>query len=139
MTDHADLLRQAAAKARETANSAPPGPYEIDPGPGYHRQILGTDGDPIAATRQWPGGLGYDGDDTGSAEQTAAHIVLWHPGVALAVAAWLDTVARGIPAFRSALTAPGWDEGDDPGEVIEQQYRHQLTVARALLNEPKEN
>lgn len=82
-----DPLRRAAALVRERANAAPCGPYTLDPTPGYHRQILAADGDPIGSVRDWPGGIGVD---TGDAEQTAAHLTLWHPDVARAAADLLD-------------------------------------------------
>jgi hypothetical protein len=44
-------------------------------------------------------------------QPTGEHIVRWHPGVALAVAQWLDSLADG---------------GD---------YRHALAVAQAFLND----
>lgn len=121
-----DLLRRAAAKIRETANAAPRGPYMIDPTPGYNRQILADDCDPIGAVRDWSGGL-HDG--TGSAEQTAAHIILWHPGVALAVAGWLEHEAGMAHDAENRATLLGRPL-EYPHEVLEA-----VTVARALLGE----
>lgn len=83
----AELLRRAAKLARETAESAPRGPYTLYPDFGYHRMLIADDGDPFGTVRDWSGGIA---DETGSAEQSGAHIVLWHPGVALAVAGLLE-------------------------------------------------
>lgn len=85
----AELLRAAAAKVRRIAQGAPRGPYSLGP-PGYHRLLLGGDGDPFGAVRDWSGGIG---DGTGTRAQTGAHIALWSPVVALAVAAWLESAA----------------------------------------------
>lgn len=138
MPDHADLLRRAAAKARETAQAAPRGPYTVEtPDPrDYYRQILGPDGDPIAATRQWAGGIG---DDTGNPDQTGAHIALWHPGVALAVATWLEDAARAAEENRDGWPEASYQKDPDWYEnLFASEFHHPLAVARALLNHPED-
>ena len=92
-TPDTDLLRRAATLARETANAAPRGPYTFKSTPGYHQPIYADDGDVIGTTRPWAGGL-HEDTDAGTAEQTGSHITLWHPGVAMAVAAWLEQHAE---------------------------------------------
>ena len=117
-----DLLRRAATLARETAEAAPRGPYTFKSTPGYHQPIYADDGDVIGTTRPWAGGL-HEDTDVGTAEQTGAHIALWHPGVALAVADWLES----------------WDGIDlNPSGPLPADYEHAVNVARALLNEPEE-
>ena len=112
MTDYPALLRRAAAKARETATAAPRAPWYVTHDPlGTH--VENGEG----RTGRVVKGAGEDRtDDKG--ETTADHIALWHPGVALAVAEWLDSAAHDAEQV-----------GADP---------HALVVARALLNEPEE-
>lgn len=89
------LLRQAARVLRILAADAPQGPYtHVDGEDGYNQLLLAADGDPFASTRDWSSGIGTD---TGMAEQNAAHLRLWTPAVALALADWLDTTADGWP------------------------------------------
>ena len=79
----ADLLREAAAKMRERAEAATPGPWEhygdcivwpSEKGPAAN--------DPVLAMV----GPAHDG--------CGAHIASWHPAVALAVADWLWETAN---------------------------------------------
>lgn len=114
MSDHADLLRRAAKLIRETANAAPRGPYTFKSTPGYHQPIYADDGDVIGTTRPWAGGL-HEDVDVGTAEQTGAHIALWHPGVALVVADWLDCEAQ-YPPFHHALSVARAVLGEEPTE-----------------------
>ena len=96
----ADLLRRAATLARETANAATEGPWTPE-----RKGVL-------------------DPDDIQFVETTrrdASHIALWHPGVALAIADWLDQHA----------------EHHDYDECTRETC-HAETTARALLNEPED-
>jgi hypothetical protein len=70
----AELLRRAAAKMRETATAATPGPWDAQ-----GREV--GSGESLVA---WVP-IGYAAD--------AEHIASWPPAVALAVADWLDFIA----------------------------------------------
>lgn len=129
----ADLLRRAATLVRETARAAPRGPYTVDTKrtPDDTRILFADDGDAFAVATDWASGHGHD---TGTPEQTGAHIALWHPGVALAVAAWLESVADlheppNRPPGCQWCTDEDWPCADT---------RHALTVARLLLGEDSE-
>lgn len=128
MTDHADLLRRAATKARETAQAAPRGPYTVDTKrtPDDTRILFADDGDAFAVATDWAGGHGYD---TGTPEQTGAHIALWHPGVAHHVASMLACAA----------SVPERDrDGIAQGRCGNCGTSHLTNIAQALLNEPEE-
>lgn len=56
-------------------------------------------------------------------KEDAEHIASWHPTVATAVAAWLDTTARGLDPDRMSLTETG------------PYVQAALDVARAYLGE----
>lgn len=94
-SEHAALLRRAAALLRERSAVAPRGPYLLDDHtqPDGTRWLLGDDGDPIAHTRYWCGGLH---DDTGDEVQTGRFLELWNPALAAALADWLEGGARRI-------------------------------------------
>lgn len=110
MSDHADLLRRAAAKARETATAATEGPW-TNLNRGDHLVHLRDDGE-----------FDYVVDEPMSHEGNATHIALWHPGVALAVADLLEDAA---------------DMADNAeSEFIDAPL---AAIARALLNHPEEN
>lgn len=94
----AAVLRRAAALMRERAGAATPGPWEhpldYDVTHGYRRE-----GSVHVAT--WIASCDA-GDGDISDEQAMAnadHIASWHPGVALAVADWLDTVITTTERF----------------------------------------
>ena len=125
MEDHTDLLRRAAAKARETAKSAPRGPYTVDTRrtPDGTRILFADDGDAFAVATDWAGGHGHD---TGSPEQTGAHIALWHPGVAHHVATMLDCAAN---TPERDLDGLGWPACGNCGVA------HLTDIAQALLGE----
>lgn len=72
----ADLLRRAATHARETAKAATAPPWHMEYGP---QSIYADDGTYV--TSPW-------GNDATDPDMN--HIALWHPGVALAVAEWLE-------------------------------------------------
>jgi len=114
----AALLREAAALMRRRAEAATTGPWattHISESAVANQHII----------ERWfvMGCFGSDpGNQTGPAavceyEPDGEHIASWHPAVALAVAGWLDLVARLL------------DEGFDPNaETVEA-----LAVARAYL------
>lgn len=91
----ADLLREAAAKMRERAEAATPGPWHVCEGDEHEgdwadERVSGPGHEPIAALDS----ADYESDpDEPSAENDAVHIASWHPAVALAVADWLDRAA----------------------------------------------
>ena len=76
------ILRQAAAQMRATAQKATPGPWtSLDNGDRLIHEHPGSDD------------FTYVVDEPMSNGANAAHIAAWHPGVALAVADWLDATA----------------------------------------------
>lgn len=96
-----DLLRRAATQVRETAKAATEGPWTPE-----RKGVL-------------------DPDDIQFVETTrrdASHIALWHPGVALAVAEWLDYTADHIEAVYV-------------GQPLSRATHHAIATARALLGE----
>lgn len=106
----AELLRRAARRIRETAQAATPGPWEMKP----------RTERPIATEVRHTGTAGTvarmaSPDET--AEDDAAHIALWHPGVAMAVHHWLA------------------DEAHDAAEDDDVAHPYALSLARRLLNE----
>ena len=110
-----DLLRRAATKARETAQAATPWPWV----PERKGVLDGGDIEFVEATRR-----------------DAPHIALWHPGVALAVAEWLDNCAAAASEWWNS--APPGAAARDPElhqESFASMYHYPLAVARALLGE----
>ena len=94
-------LRAAADKIRARAEVATPGPWKAD-----HREYpesirggeLGSVG--VIAGSRWCGEANvFDNNDD------AYHIALWHPGIALVIADWLDAEAMGVEA-----ASAGWPE-----------------------------
>jgi hypothetical protein len=81
-----DTLRAAAKRLREAANAATPGPYGVETVPETKESRIGS---PI--TQRWvvEGRTRYP---------DAIYIALMHPGVALAVADWLDFEANAVEA-----------------------------------------
>ena len=104
----AATLREAAAKMRELAEAATPGPWHLD-GPWWidttgYDMVTGRDRKAVAVP----------GEPTANPADMA-HVRSWHPAVALAVADWLDDeIAK-------------W--GDEPACLD----KHALTVARTFL------
>ncbi|MBN0040233.1 hypothetical protein JN535_08660 [Cellulosimicrobium cellulans] len=79
----ADLLRRAAAKIRDTAQAATPGPWEQEGSSIAAGEFIILDALPDGGTGTWT-------------KQTAdaAHVAMWSPLVAELVAQWLDDAAR---------------------------------------------
>ena len=111
-----DLLRRAAAKLREAAEAATPGPWDID---GCIKDIKAANGVTIA----------YD-DDTEMCD--GRYITLVHPPVALALAGLLDRSADAITELE--FTA-------NTGRATESHVAHLADLlalrplARAILRE----
>ena len=108
----ADLLREAAAKMRERAEAATPGPWQVHADDAYQVGYARRDGEfdeqPMARVTGY-GGTVYPWD--------AEHIASWHPAVALAVANLLDG------------SADRWDAGD----LGPEEWDELAAVARAYL------
>ena len=113
----AELLRRAAAKIRDTAQAAEPGPWRVANGnalPGPDGKI----GEPEWFIDSVPTLIAYGPVMVANAE----HIALWSPGVAELVARVLDESA-------------GWCEMyDDPGEA-ERVLHAEFALARRILGE----
>lgn len=120
----ADLLRRAATLARETANAATEGPWKTHDthlGSGGHSATVLTDRDKLTDTGlvAWLPTFSHEPwNDNTNAWANATHAALWHPGVALAIADWLDQHA----------------EHHDYDECTRETC-HAETTARALLGE----
>lgn len=99
----ADLLRQAAALMRERAEATV--------------YVLSVEGTPVPWHSEGSLALDFDPDDAG-------HIAGMSPAVALAVADWLEYVARGIEVAQQY------------GGYVPHADDHALAVARAYLQEP---
>lgn len=115
----ADLLRRAATLARETAEAATCVPWTAELH--HHRQTGAPAGAEVHPVVEMEG----NGDGGVSKHADARHIALWHPGVALAVAEWLDYTADHVEAVYV-------------GQPLSRTTHHALDVARALLNHPEE-
>lgn len=112
MSETSEVLRRAAGLMRERAEAATPGPWEILWNAVAYIDTVADPGDPTGQTpMQSPEKVADAG------ERDRVHIASWHPAVALAVADWLDLVARLL------------DEGFDANA----ETHAALTVARAYL------
>jgi hypothetical protein len=110
----AETLRRAAKRMRERAGTATPGPWRPVAGIWQSETfaaVIGPKGVPENA-ETW---LMATGHGAASQEADADHASSWHPGVALAVAEWLDAAAQ------------AWDE--------RMEWDEALIVARAYLGE----
>ena len=113
----AETIRRAAALMRERAEAATPGPWVGVIGKFKDAEwpcVIAAQGD-TKDPETWLMGAG---NGAANAEADATHSGSWHPGVALAVADWLDDAAHAYETFDGAV----------PG--------HSLKVARAYLGEP---
>lgn len=84
------VLREAAAKVRSVAFQAVDGPWAVDEIGG----VWTCENEGATQISQQP----EDAD--------AAHIALWHPAVALAVADWLDAIVERDPSGQSVEAEP---------------------------------
>lgn len=113
-----DELRTAAAKIRARAEVATPGPWKADHKE-YPEVIYGGQ-DPwtyVISGSRWGGEASiFDNNDD------AYHIALWHPGIALIIAEWLDAEAAGVESSLS------WFPETDPENLV----RWPLRIARAI-------
>ena len=131
MSDHADLLRRAAARVRETLAALPAHhntrwePLTLEPNERYNDYAwwVNTDIDTPAVDGSRSYTTIAECDWSGA---DADHIALWHPGVAHAVAEWLDYTADHVEAVYI-------------GQPLSRTTHHALAVARALLNHPEES
>jgi hypothetical protein len=130
MADSADnpvasLLERAAKGMREKAEAATPWPWEA----------TGADVVSRAADRHWAGACAANAEGA-----DGEHIASWHPGVALAVTAWLEREARRArdsmslepPFWWCAWCASGWTtDGCECWDMA-------MALARAWLGETGE-
>lgn len=123
----AELLRRAAAKIRHVANAATYGPWIHNadddaqvtfPGRSNSRENL----HPRTVASQ-----GFDGGINSPAD--VDHIAMWHPGVAVLVAAWLEQSAFTWDASQEAATGPM------KGVELASWFQHETDVAHAILGE----
>lgn len=97
MVTAAQTLRDAAAKMRERAQEATPGPWRFTDSEAVHdvwdggMVVVSDDGDPIAnLLDEW-----YENDPGEPAPvNDAEHIASWHPAAALRAADLLDAIDR---------------------------------------------
>ena len=114
MSDHADLLRRAAARIRETAQAATEGPWAIWDDLSDHGYVTVGDAQGVL-TDERPFTEECNPVAHVYAQEDADHIALWHPGVALVVADWLDCEAQ-YPPFHHALSVACTVLGEEPTE-----------------------
>lgn len=103
MTTPADELRQAAATIREVAAKASPGPWWND-----DHEIYTVDRDWVAES--------CDVDNPELATGNGAHIAMWHPGMTILVADFLDAVGKSIDGL----------------DLPEASFRQEIAIARAI-------
>ncbi|MFI9331946.1 hypothetical protein ACIGZJ_30945 [Kitasatospora sp. NPDC052868] len=128
----AALLTAAARRLRAAATlHGDPGPWVVHQANGFLR--VG----PIVKPRKgWTSHPGADLPE--ERHDTAEYIALMHPGVGLAVAAWLAQAARTHRAAESAARRVWREDGDDEARatfIAERTDHHALAVARAVLGQ----
>lgn len=115
----AEVLRRAAALMRERAEAATPGRWETSDSdlthPGAGMNVYSDLEGPVVADC-----CGYQG---GAGIQDAEHIASWHPGMALAVADWLDGTAERHSEGPPTALVLHYDDGpcevcDDGGHEV---------------------
>lgn len=127
----AEEIREAARLMRERAEAATGAPWHSVSGTWEGETfaaVIGSDGD-AEKPDTWLMATGRGGK---SQEADAIHAATWHPGVALAVADWLDGQA-GDAADAVPRTGGGWSYRwcDSPAGI-----ESALKIARAYLGEP---
>lgn len=120
----AETLRRAAARIRETAQAATPGPWEARSTGrrgGDHWYVV-DDGQAVAHIHA------SDGEDEEQRQPDAEHIALWHPGTAALVADLLDQEADEVE--RGEYSTPRYTEGGyiNPHSTV-------MKLARQILGE----
>jgi hypothetical protein len=125
-----EIIRRAAAHMRARAEAATPGPW-IAKDSGRHVTIFGTQ-------HRYVADAGVNHVD--QVHRDAAHIAAMHPGVALAVADWLDAEAAaheggmGVSdALRDLVAEVSASEYDV--QVAVSTLKQAVAVARAYLDE----
>lgn len=127
----ADLLRRAAAKIRETAKGAHPGPWLHEPEAG-DLEILGPKREVLVTAVRPALGWSPRGNNLykgpNGREYTADHIAMWSPDVAELVAAWLE---------HSAFTWDASEAAKNPmkGDDLASWFHHETALARRILGE----
>lgn len=105
-----EILRAAAARMRELAEGATPGPWASTR---CHHQESGYEHSVISAD---PFGQFADTGESMVPEEDARHIAAWHPTVALAVADFLDAehaaTADRQRRINEIARKNGWDAPD---------------------------
>lgn len=141
-----ETFRAAAERLRERAALATPGPWRIGDthlGQHGHTATVLTDRENLNDTDlvAWlPSMSQTPWDGTRMVWGTSDWIALMHPGVGLALAAWLDAAAK---SYDASVTAAERVWGPEPSAVREQWVvdrtdRHALATARAVLGEVTE-
>lgn len=101
----AETLREAAKALRDRAEEAPPGPWD---------HVVGASGDTAWVERRHTETIAVSANAAAS-----AYIATMHPGVALALADWLDAEAQ--------------DQSHDPAEHDGSPSGYALRVAETVL------
>jgi hypothetical protein len=104
----AELLRRAAAKMREAAEGATPGPWSewgVQPLDGERYDAIGNDETEREVCSFAP---------SSQASADSWHIASWHPAVALAVADWLDDHAAFAEQAAKDFERPELLDAPDP-------------------------
>lgn len=145
VTPETDLLRRAAARVREVAGAATPGSWRAD----LLNDVVADHDDAswdvadLGVICPWP---------SATESANAAHIALWDPFVALAVAEWLEAEAGALQAMGvfqatvatiehevnvrgAALTISKGDTGEI--SLRADTSTPALALARLILGEPK--
>lgn len=126
----AELLRRAATEMRRRAEAAVPGPWPIDCNNHLALPMAQLPFSSPWAQRAIGGPKAYA--LAGPDDATTEHIASWHPGVALAVADWLDEEAAVIDARQSSVDRFISERGDESSVPV-YINRHLLAVANAYL------
>lgn len=125
-TTPATLLRQAADKLRQlaTADGITPGPWRYDPDTYWNRSpFFGQEYVGAGPAREIDCVAGTGPEGQPGAAEDAAFIAAMHPGVAVALAGWLESEVVRL----EHSTHPEWQEIVAP---------HAFAVARAVLGVP---
>lgn len=134
-----ETLRAAAVRLREVAGAATPGPWRDSGVQGNRYSALVSDTMPTGRPTRggWDDTEGYGGYLVGESivAPDRAYIALMHPLVGLALAEWLDVVARDW-ALAEDQADPLLPDADGWMTAIEDTLdSHALAVARLILGE----